>query len=699
MSNFVDDLTSLPDGKTDAPTSVSLPAGQKVTAAEWNTAMQAAVDLRGALLAGKVHGLESNPAAAVGSATQAILRSNNGALEVSESGAGFKGVSAVFNVKAYGAKGDGTTNDAAAIQAALTAAAVSGGTVFVPAGTYKVNTELTAASGVRVIGDGLDVSILRAGAAIASVLAVNTSGKTKVSELTLDGNSYATSAMRANGGCALASFDRVKFTGALRDGLYFDGTGIQDTNFFRECVFYKNGTMYRTAGRGSMAQYTNVEVVAAGTVATASGVAVVGTGTAFLSMGIRRGDFIAVGVSPLTEYLQIASVTDDTHLVLETSSTLTRSGQDFVIGVGDGYHETYGAADNNVNTIQGGHAYQNAGTALVIGGLYGARVHGVQIDYQNGYAVAVGVNTIAPVYSPLFDGLYIESCNAGGFFLGYTQGVTISGTMDSTLGAPLYHGQVTSAAPPRWRAINSSLVSGAWIGSTGFSYAGGAVDPIGSGVSNMPVSVTVPSGSRFTVAGRASLAAELAGAVAGTTISPGTTHSYLSLAGNVTMTATPTLGTSGRSYGDLVLLYNAEGGFNLTLQDDSFVSNTKLKLAGHQQLVIPHLGVAMFVFEYDGMWHLVGTDGALTDAADSTGSSGNATQNTLSGRVAIAAGAAAVTVTNSKVTSTSKVFAQLQTADGTLTFIKSVVPGAGSFVVTGNASATGNTDVAWHLVT
>lgn len=45
----------------------------------------------------------------------------------------------VFNVKAYGAKGDGNTDDTAAINAAITAAGLAGGgTVYFPPGTYCV---------------------------------------------------------------------------------------------------------------------------------------------------------------------------------------------------------------------------------------------------------------------------------------------------------------------------------------------------------------------------------------------------------------------------------------------------------------------------------------------------------------------------------------------------------------------------------
>lgn len=57
-----------------------------------------------------------------------------------------------LNVLAYGATGDGTTDDTAAIQAAIDAAeAAGGGTVFFPAGTYSFTT-LTLPAGVTLLG-------------------------------------------------------------------------------------------------------------------------------------------------------------------------------------------------------------------------------------------------------------------------------------------------------------------------------------------------------------------------------------------------------------------------------------------------------------------------------------------------------------------------------------------------------------------
>jgi hypothetical protein len=48
----------------------------------------------------------------------------------------------VFNVKAYGAVGDGSANDTTAVQAAINAAAANGwgGIVFFPPGRYMCNT-------------------------------------------------------------------------------------------------------------------------------------------------------------------------------------------------------------------------------------------------------------------------------------------------------------------------------------------------------------------------------------------------------------------------------------------------------------------------------------------------------------------------------------------------------------------------------
>jgi len=61
-----------------------------------------------------------------------------------------------YNVTEYGAMGDDSTDDTAAIQATIAAAtAAGGGTVVFPDGTYKITSAIVvAASGVRLLGTG-----------------------------------------------------------------------------------------------------------------------------------------------------------------------------------------------------------------------------------------------------------------------------------------------------------------------------------------------------------------------------------------------------------------------------------------------------------------------------------------------------------------------------------------------------------------
>jgi hypothetical protein len=66
----------------------------------------------------------------------------------------------ILNVKDFGAVGDGTTDDTAAIQAAITSAQTSGGRiVFLPNGSYKITSELLISnSGVYLQGEGAGVT-------------------------------------------------------------------------------------------------------------------------------------------------------------------------------------------------------------------------------------------------------------------------------------------------------------------------------------------------------------------------------------------------------------------------------------------------------------------------------------------------------------------------------------------------------------
>jgi hypothetical protein len=65
----------------------------------------------------------------------------------------------VFNVRDYGATGLGVVDDFVAVQSAYTAAALTGGTVRWPPGTYKVGTALTIAANVATdLDDGVSIT-------------------------------------------------------------------------------------------------------------------------------------------------------------------------------------------------------------------------------------------------------------------------------------------------------------------------------------------------------------------------------------------------------------------------------------------------------------------------------------------------------------------------------------------------------------
>lgn len=98
---------------------------------------------------------------------------------------------------------------------------------------------------------------------------------------------------------------------------------------------------------------------------------------------------------------------------------------------------------------------------------------------------------------------------------------------------------------------------------------------------------------------------------------------------------------------------------------------------------------------------IVGASTIYVLREDFSGTPGNVTTSRSRARVAIAAGQSSVTVTNSQVSATATVFAQIAqaTADATLTHIVRAVCGAGSFTVYGNAAATAATVIdTWFIL-
>jgi hypothetical protein len=99
-----------------------------------------------------------------------------------------------FNVKAYGAVGDGVTNDTAAFNSALTALTTAGGGVcLVPKGTYIISASGITShvkSGVHLVGVEREVSILKIAAMPTGALIWGDGDNWSVENLTLDMQDY-----------------------------------------------------------------------------------------------------------------------------------------------------------------------------------------------------------------------------------------------------------------------------------------------------------------------------------------------------------------------------------------------------------------------------------------------------------------------------------------------------------------------------
>lgn len=120
-----------------------------------------------------------------------------------------------YDVKSFGAYGDGSHDDTTAIQNALTAAGVAGGVVYFPSGIYIISQSLQVSSNTQLTGDGIGASTIRVKASsLASftqvgsntgcpmIVTVGNAAKSHITVgpgITLDGN-------QANAGGSLPGF-------------------------------------------------------------------------------------------------------------------------------------------------------------------------------------------------------------------------------------------------------------------------------------------------------------------------------------------------------------------------------------------------------------------------------------------------------------------------------------------------------------
>jgi hypothetical protein len=149
----------------------------------------------------------------------------------------------VVNVKDFGAVGDGVTDDTAAIQAAIDSL-VSGGTVLLPAGSYKVTSQIQIQKPISLVGS-LGNTFLLSNMATGTILNLSTASPWPFdSGPTINGIIFKSSIVRSSGefikcsGVYYVSIINCQFLNGFTGVLH---TGIA-TNYFSisDCIFANN---------------------------------------------------------------------------------------------------------------------------------------------------------------------------------------------------------------------------------------------------------------------------------------------------------------------------------------------------------------------------------------------------------------------------------------------------------------------------
>jgi hypothetical protein len=172
----------------------------------------------------------------------------------------------VFNVKAYGAVGDDSTNDTAAIQAAVDAAGAVGGVVWFPAGIYRMSTTAlllytgsTPYSSITLAGAGAGKAIIKQMTTGVDVIKGlnNTTGSVQLLNVTIRDLTLSFGGTTTNSGNGIylaqvaadgPSFQQMNFKNLILDN--FGATGKYGFNAESLIVSSLENVMARSCANG-----------------------------------------------------------------------------------------------------------------------------------------------------------------------------------------------------------------------------------------------------------------------------------------------------------------------------------------------------------------------------------------------------------------------------------------------------------------
>jgi parallel beta-helix repeat protein len=283
------------------------------------------------------------------------------------------------SVKDFGAVGDGTTDDTAAIQAALTAVAATEGAIYIPTGQYLVSSSLIIGGvGVSVFGDGAG-SVIKVNAPVTVFSSIDYGNHT-FRDFTIDGSLASTVGFSAGRGAILIQSTsivetnvsslienvrilEVKTSGIVSD--YFSHVTAQNNYIYRsyEHSFYS-------------AQYIiNNIVIESG----------YGSGTSHLSVkhqDMPLGEIIGNSfINPTNVCIQVQGATGAYGTTITDNRFITNTAN-FAINIASG---------TEIGTIENNYFVQSvAATAINIGGGSKHSICGNKFALVNG-SVAIDI--------------------------------------------------------------------------------------------------------------------------------------------------------------------------------------------------------------------------------------------------------------------------------------------------------------------
>lgn len=687
MADFVYDGTSVPEGKSDLRPLTGSP-NKYVSAAEWNEVMQDLKDLRDAILTGNYHGLISDPAAAVSSGSNIRLRNNAGELQMSSAGGAYYAIpTSATGIYLAENLGITTTNTAVQNSTAIAAAfeAMTPGTGYhikFGVGTYLFNEKIVVTRPAILEG-------------------VNNASGTKTSTWFQFPNgsdgiqvNFFTPPSGNGSGAVIRNLGLYQ-TGATTTGTAFIGRGVCIVENLFVTHWADHGiTIQASTGDGNNANVFKILNCTVGSCGT--GTAGEGHGFYFNGADSNAGiisSCLATSNSGIGFY--DSSFLGNTFIACETDGNILGSYKcddpnartaflNCYVEGGQPAPDLTGAS-NAVwfaglaeGGVTGGTAFQDGRWTQLIAKAWGAASDSNQSTIQLGSLTIAGQQTY----------IDLKHVVAGNQILRWNPSLKSLEWYDTTFGT----------IGERWASLTNTSVNGRWatpshrIFPEGF-YLGTAKVKV---VSHVPDATDTPGVTDWMPGDIALLDTASAGEFVGWVCTVGGSSGVYggtataTADGSTTVVLNHAAGLGYFGLGSWLTINATRARVNAVNSDH--LTNGVVTLT--MSTTIPAGSGLAVTYSQPTFVKFGKIAGGISD---DTGTPGAAVQNTRRGRVAIAAAASSVVVTNSLVTSSSVITATLQTVDATLTQLLTVVPGSGSFTITGNAAATAATNVCWVL--